>query len=88
LLPGDCQFLSKDTQKFTNFQSPGNNNRKLSKRKKGCVNYQVTKQGDFQLPGIVTQKFHEGKKNFVNVSEKTKIFSKIIYGVTLGPRYY
>ena len=41
-----------------------------------------------RLPGIITRKSLWKKPYFVNISAQTKIFSKIVWGVTLGPRFY
>ena len=56
LLLGNCQFPVNNTQKFDNFQLPGNNARKLTIRQKWWVNFRVTIPGHFQFQSIVTRK--------------------------------
>ena len=41
-----------------------------------------------QPPGIVTRKSVRKKTFFLNISTKTKMFSKIFWDVDLGPSYY
>ena len=56
LLLRNCPFPGNNTRKFDNFQLPGNNNRKLTRRQKCWVNFRVTIPGHFQFPSIVTRK--------------------------------
>jgi hypothetical protein len=56
LPPGNCKFPGNNTQQFDNFQLPGNNTLKLTKRQKCWVNFRVTIPGYFQFQSIVTQK--------------------------------
>ena len=63
LLLQNCQFLGNNTWKFDNFQLPGNNTQKLTKRPKCWVNFWVTIPQNFQFPSIVTRKLKNNNSN-------------------------